>query len=77
MPFFYWRIGEGADATLDAWGEPRMIRDRQDLARAASDVAAALRPQFLAWLEGQHIPEDVVIDASSTETVRLAGAEVR
>jgi hypothetical protein len=77
VPFFYWRLDEGADTTPDPWGLPRIVRDRYDLQRAVAEMLVELRPQFLAWLDGQHMPQDVSMAGSSTANVRLAGAEVR
>lgn len=77
VPFFYWRIDESGDATPDDWGTPRAVRDREDLHRAASELASALRPQFLIWLDGEHMPGDVTTVAASSTPLRLAGGVVR
>jgi hypothetical protein len=75
VPFFYWRLDDGGDTSPDAWGDPTVIRDRVGLQRAVLEVVAALRPQFLAWLDGQHMPSDVTLEVSSSARVRLAGVD--
>jgi hypothetical protein len=77
VPFFYWRLDSSGDTTPDAWGVPTAVRDRQDLYRAAAEVSAALHPQFLAWLDGQHMPQDVTMQVSSSKRLRLAGVDTR
>jgi hypothetical protein len=72
VPFFYWRLDQDADRTPDSWGNPRIVLSRDDLHRAAAEVAIELRPQFLVWLEG-----DVSTAAGSSKHLRLAGAAVR
>jgi hypothetical protein len=77
VPFFYWRLDQGADTTPDPWGLPRMVSNRYDLQSAVIEMLVALRPQFLAWLDGQHMPQDVAVAVSSTANVRLAGVDAR
>jgi hypothetical protein len=73
VPFFYWRIDENDDATPDSWGTPTIVRGVRDLRRAESELAAALRPQFLAWLDGSHMPDQVTTTPAASTLVRLAG----
>jgi hypothetical protein len=77
VPFFYWRIDGGGDATPDVWGAPTRIRDRRDLGRAASELVSALRPQFLVWLDGSYMPGEVTLTSGAPAPLRLAGGATR
>jgi hypothetical protein len=72
VPFFYWRMG--STSTADAWGTPTPVRNAHDLETAAAKLGTTLRRQFVAWLDGQHLPADVTTSGTSSAPLRLAGA---
>jgi hypothetical protein len=72
VPFFYWRVG--AEATADGWGTPTPVRNGHDLEAAAAKLGSTLRRQFVAWLDGQHLPVDVTTAGTPSAPLRLAGA---
>jgi hypothetical protein len=73
VPFFYWRVGPGADAAADPWGEPKVLRGFGGIHGAITELADSLRPQFLVWVEGLHKPGDITL-AGAPAGLRLAGA---
>jgi hypothetical protein len=72
VPFFYWRLG--GVSTPDAWGKPTVVRNERELQMAGAKLTVTLRRQFMAWLEGSHMPYDVTTSEAGATPLRLAGA---
>lgn len=69
VPFAVWTLAAGVDA--GAWGEARDVSSFDKLDRAVNDLAKDLDNQWLVWVTGIHLPQDVTL-APGARGVELA-----
>jgi hypothetical protein len=69
VPFAVWRIAPGVDA--GAWGEARDVSSFDKLDRAVNALGKELDRQWLVWVTGIHLPQNVAL-APGVEGVELA-----
>jgi hypothetical protein len=60
VPLFVWYIGK-AESSPPEWGESTEIRGLRDLERALDELRSAMARQHIVWVEGLHLPEEVVL----------------
>ncbi len=59
VPLFVWNPESGSAPHLDAWGEVRQVGSLKQLAAAYEELAALLDEQWIVWLDGRHLPQDI------------------
>ncbi len=69
VPLFVWSVGEEPSGE---WGPVETIATRKDLNRAARDLERELERQWIVWVEGTHMINEIRL-AEGARGVRLAG----
>ena len=59
VPLEVWRIESGGSSHLAEWGEVRAAGSMKDLAKAYEDLVADLERQWVVWIDGRHLPQDI------------------
>ncbi len=59
VPLFVWNPESGSAPHLEAWGEVRKVGSLKTLATAFEEVSALLDQQWIVWLDGRHLPQDI------------------
>lgn len=59
VPFEVWNIESGGARQLAPWGEIRPTGNLDDLAKAYQDLLADLDRQWIVWIDGRHLPQDI------------------
>ncbi len=65
VPLFVWNPESGSAPHLEAWGEVRKVGSLKQLAAAFEDVSALLDQQWIVWLDGRHLPQEIELSASA------------
>ena len=72
VPLVYWRVDEPISGAEDGWGEPRVVGRLAELNRSVQELANLLRPQFVAWIGGIHLPQDVELAEEGRRRIAFA-----
>lgn len=59
VPFQVWSIRE--DTGAGAWGEARDVSSLKKMQDAVDDLAASLDRQWMVWIDGIHLPQDIAL----------------
>ncbi len=59
VPLYVWNPEAGSAPHLDAWGEVRRTGNLKALAAAFEELSARLDQQWIVWLDGRHLPQDI------------------
>lgn len=59
VPLEVWNIESGSTRQLAPWGEVRSTGNLADLAKAYQDLMADLDRQWVVWIDGRHLPQDI------------------
>ncbi len=59
VPLLVWNPESGSAPHLDAWGEVRQVGSLKKLAAAFEELSALLDEQWIVWLDGRHLPQDI------------------
>jgi hypothetical protein len=70
VPFELWSTGHRK--TPIPWGEASKVDDSADLGALSRRLLKNLRRQWIVWVEGLHLPNEIELD-ESVEGIRLAG----
>ncbi len=68
VPFFVWDPEAGSSRGLDPWGEAadrRTVGSVKQLAAAWSELAEVLDRQWVVWLDGRHLPQEVTLSPAA------------
>ncbi|MCP4656611.1 MAG: hypothetical protein GY856_14455 [bacterium] len=61
VPVFVWEPGSRPSPHLAAWGEVRTVGSLDKLAVAFAELRDHLARQWIVWLDGRHLPQDVTL----------------
>ena len=75
VPLFLWTI-LGSTKPIAGWGRPVSVSDRFRLAEAFHQVNKVLDRQWIVWLEGRHLPQEITLSPAA-EGISLAAASAR
>lgn len=70
VPFFVWTVDPDA-AGPTAWGTPVDASNYPKLRKAFAEVSAAVDRQWIVWLDGVHLPQNIRLSPAA-EGIRLA-----
>lgn len=70
VPVVVWNPDSRRPPELEAWGEVRDVGSLKKLAAAFEELSAGLDRQWIVWLDGQHLPQDIEL-APGAEGVAL------
>ena len=59
MPVLVWNPGGKTPEHHGAWGEVRRVGSLRLLAAAFEELRGLLAEQWIVWLDGRHLPQDV------------------
>ncbi|MCP3962986.1 MAG: hypothetical protein GY719_34535 [bacterium] len=59
VPFFVWNPESRTPAYLEDWGEVRDVGSIKKLAAAFEEVDQLLGQQWIVWLDGRHLPQEI------------------
>ncbi len=61
VPLFVWNPEAKSPPYLAAWGEVRPTGSLKQLATAFEELSGLLDEQWIVWLDGRHLPQDVAL----------------
>jgi hypothetical protein len=61
VPLYVWDPESKPDPELEAWGTVRSVGSMKKLAAAFEELTADLDRQWIVWLDGRHLPQDVAL----------------
>ncbi len=64
VPLFVWNPESGSASHLEPWGEVRKAGSLKQLAVAFEEVSALLDQQWIVWLDGRHLPQDIELSSA-------------
>lgn len=65
VPLYVWSLaGQTTEAPAAAWGQYEDVSTAKGFRRAAGRVLDDLKKQSVVWLEGRHLPQDIVLTES-------------
>ena len=70
VPLVVWSTESGQ--TMTPWGDPEAVGDVGALGKASRRLLKDLRRQWIVWVEGRHLPNDIEL-AENADGIRLAG----
>ncbi len=70
VPLLVWNPESGSASHLEAWGEVRKAANLKQLAAAFEELTELLDEQWIVWLDGRHLPQDVELSAEGFELLR-------
>ena len=59
VPLVIWNPASHRPPELAAWGEIRQVGSIKQLAAAFEELGELLEQQWIVWLDGQHLPQDI------------------
>ena len=59
VPLVVWNPESGPAPHLDAWGRTRRVGSLKQLASAFEELSELLDRQWIVWLDGRHLPQEV------------------
>ncbi len=65
VPLFVWDPESGSAAHLEAWGEVRKVGSLKQLGAAFEELSELLDQQWIVWLDGRHLPQDVELSPAA------------
>lgn len=65
VPLVVWNPESGSAPHLEPWGEVRKVGSLKQLAAAFEEVSALLDQQWIVWLDGRHLPQDIELSSSA------------
>ncbi len=65
VPLFVWNPESGSASHLDAWGEVLKVGSLKQLAAAFEELSDVLDRQWIVWLDGRHLPQDIELSAAA------------
>lgn len=71
VPLAVWAVEDVGDEEHESWGEVRTVDARHRFTRAVEELAATLESQRIVWVEGRHLPQDVVLTERARGVRRL------
>ena len=74
VPLLVWRASD-LEGSESEWGTVSSIAKLKDLNRAMKELKRRLERQFVAWLDGTYLPEEISLSAQIQDRIRLAGSE--
>lgn len=69
VPIVVWSTG---DPGTDAWGSAVDVGSPSRLERACEHLLESLYRQWIVWVEGRYLPDQITLD-ESVEGIRIAG----
>jgi hypothetical protein len=73
VPLVVWRFTDSAGlGELDTWGQSTDISSWRRFSRAYGELQRVLDSQFLVWIEGRHLPQEVSLAEGATQ-LRVTG----
>ena len=62
VPLFVWIVGDVSEPMRQVWGDGvQSIDARHRLTRAVRELSDAVDGQRIVWLEGRHLPQEIVV----------------
>jgi hypothetical protein len=68
VPLFIWSTGDGGDSFSKNWKSVTRVASLRELESAAKTLFDHLDRQRIVWLDGIHLPQDVVISSPSAHS---------
>ena len=65
VPLVVWNPESGSAPHLDAWGEVRQVGNLKKLASAFEELSEQLDRQWVVWLDGRHLPQEIELSAKA------------
>ncbi len=59
VPLYVWNPEAGSAPHLEAWGEVRKTGNLKALAAAFEELSEHLDQQWIVWLDGRHLPQEI------------------
>ncbi|MEM7353621.1 MAG: hypothetical protein AAF657_22680 [Acidobacteriota bacterium] len=66
VPLIVWDPESKSATELAAWGEVRKVGSIKQLVAAFDEISDLLAEQWIVWLDGQHLPQDIELAPSAT-----------
>ncbi len=66
VPFVVWDPESKTSERLAAWGDVRKVGSMKQLAAAFKDVSGLLAEQWMVWLDGRHLPQDIELSTKAS-----------
>jgi hypothetical protein len=74
VPLFVWRVSKDRDGPDDGWGKGANASGLDGLNKAVRDLRRSLKRQFIVWIEGDHMPQELELTEEARSDLRFAGA---
>ncbi|MEM7582278.1 MAG: hypothetical protein AAF560_02770 [Acidobacteriota bacterium] len=71
VPLVVWNPESKRAPGLDAWGEVRDVGTLKELAAAFEALSEVLAEQWIVWLDGQHLPQEIELAAAARDFALL------
>ena len=65
VPLVVWNPESGSASHLEAWGEVRQVGSLKQLAAAFKELSEQLDRQWVVWLDGRHLPQEIELSAEA------------
>ncbi len=65
VPFVVWNPESRRPGGLEAWGEIRDVGSLKQLSAAFEELSEQLDQQWIVWLDGQHLPQDIELTSQA------------
>ncbi len=65
VPFFLWTPDEQPSPALAEWGEPVDVSSLSKLVGAVSELDKVLDSQWIVWLEGTYLPQEITLSPAA------------
>ncbi len=71
VPVVVWNPESKRPPGLEAWGEVRDVGSLKELAAAFEELSELLAQQWIVWLDGQHLPQEIELSSQASDFVLL------
>lgn len=61
VPFYIWDPESKPVPQVETWGTVRSVPSLKKLAEAFADLRSDLDEQWIVWIDGQHLPQDIAL----------------
>ena len=74
VPFFVWDPESGSSERHRAWGSVKKVGSIKDLAAAFEELTEFLDRQWVVWIDGKHLPQEIRLSGEAKDFVLVEGA---
>ena len=65
VPFFVWEPESKPSGKFKSWGEVRSTGNLKQLAQAFSDLEREMDRQWIVWIDGKHLPQEIELSEAA------------